>query len=63
MLYFQIQWRRSKIPINSEVATNHNDVAIYIKTNGVHTDIVVPVKNEVKDWRNEIKFELSKRIG
>ncbi len=31
-------------------------VPIYILSNGVHTDIVVPVKNEVKDWRNEIQF-------
>jgi uncharacterized protein (TIGR02117 family) len=33
-----------------------NDVAIYIKTNGVHTDLVVPVKNEQLDWSREIKF-------
>ncbi|MEO5683863.1 MAG: TIGR02117 family protein [Chitinophagaceae bacterium] len=32
------------------------DVAIYIKTNGVHTDIVVPLKNDQVDWSNEIRF-------
>lgn len=34
-----------------------DDVAIYILTNGDHTDIIVPVKNSVKDWRKEIKYE------
>ncbi|MBE9663223.1 TIGR02117 family protein [Mucilaginibacter myungsuensis] len=37
-----------------------NDVAIYILTNGVHTDIVVPVKNEQMDWSKEVKFENTK---
>lgn len=60
ILYGAAAFAFSKIPINSKVATNEDDIAIYIKTNGVHTDIVVPVKNEVKDWRNEIKFENTK---
>lgn len=29
---------------------------MYIKTNGVHTDIVVPVKNVQSDWSKEIKY-------
>ncbi len=33
-----------------------NDVSIYIKTNGVHTDIVVPVRNAQHDWSKEIKL-------
>ena len=32
------------------------DVTIYILTNGVHTDIVMPLKNELADWRSEVKF-------
>jgi len=34
-----------------------NDVSIYILTNGVHTDLVLPIKNEQIDWSREIKFE------
>ncbi|HTE00230.1 MAG TPA: TIGR02117 family protein [Mucilaginibacter sp.] len=34
-----------------------NDVAIYIETNGDHTDIVVPVKNQMKDWHTEISYQ------
>jgi len=37
-----------------------NDVAIYIQTNGDHTDIVVPVKNQVKDWNEEISYQNTK---
>lgn len=33
-----------------------DEVSIYIITNGDHTDVVVPVKNEVKDWGREIKY-------
>jgi uncharacterized protein (TIGR02117 family) len=44
------------IPVNSNVNKSSDDVTIYIKTNGVHTDIVVPVKNEYKDWSEKIKF-------
>jgi uncharacterized protein (TIGR02117 family) len=32
------------------------DVAIYILTNGVHTDIVMPLKHEYIDWRKEFPF-------
>lgn len=44
------------IGVNKKEISADKDVAIYIKTNGVHTDIVVPVKNEYKDWSEKIKF-------
>ena len=44
-----------KIPVNTNPIKG-GDVVIYIKTNGVHTDLVVPVKNEQIDWSKEIKF-------
>ncbi len=33
-----------------------NDVTIYIMSNGVHTDIVVPVKTEWMDWTQYIRY-------
>lgn len=45
----------SRITIAEEAAAAR-DIAIYIKTNGVHTDIVVPVKSEVTDWSTQILF-------
>ncbi|MBU7569830.1 MAG: DUF2459 domain-containing protein, partial [Flavobacterium sp.] len=45
------------IGVNTEDKDKQEDVAIYIKTNGVHTDIVVPIKTEYKDWSEKIKYE------
>jgi len=45
----------ARITVDRE-KTAGNDVQIYIKTNGVHTDLVVPVKNKQIDWAREIKF-------
>jgi uncharacterized protein (TIGR02117 family) len=55
-LYLLAAWGLSKITISAEPGTS-KDVTIYILTNGVHTDIVVPVKNEQMDWSKELKFE------
>lgn len=44
------------IPVNSNVKNTAEEISIYIKTNGVHTDIVVPIKTEIKDWSEKIKF-------
>jgi uncharacterized protein (TIGR02117 family) len=32
------------------------EIPIYIYTNGVHTDIVMPVKNDLQDWSTKIPF-------
>ena len=41
----------SAIPENAEWSEPAAGVTIMIETNGVHTGIVVPVTNAVKDWR------------
>lgn len=51
----------SYVPVNAnQFATDEQKVDIYILSNGVHTDIVVPVKNEFCDWTKTIKFEHTK---
>ncbi len=50
----------SKITVNSEVSQRDKKIEIFILSNGVHTDIVVPIKNEIKDWSNEIRFQQTK---
>ena len=59
LLYVIVAFGLSKITIDQEVNTKP-EVAIYILTNGVHTDIVMPTKNEQIDWSNQIKFENTK---
>ena len=45
----------------SQITVNDNpekgDIVVYLRTNGVHTDVVVPAKNEIKDWTRQIKYE------
>lgn len=48
-----------RIPVNSHPKEG-GTIPVYILTNGVHTDIVVPLKNEIKDWTEELKFSQTK---
>ncbi|MFD2907487.1 TIGR02117 family protein [Flavobacterium ardleyense] len=45
----------SYISVNKTEVIADKDVSIYIITNGVHTDIVVPIKNELYDWSKSVK--------
>jgi len=54
-LYLLSAYILSRITVDAEPSSNQ-DVTIYIITNGVHTDIVVPIKNEQKDWSKDIKY-------
>lgn len=51
------------IKISEKPVSEPENVVVYILTNGVHTDLVVPVKSAEIDWSKEIPFEntLSKR--
>lgn len=56
MLYLFSAYCLSRITIDKEANTKE-EVTIYILTNGVHTDLVVPVTNEIYDWSQKVKFE------
>lgn len=57
-LYALAAWLIPYIPVNKKARLEGPDeVTIYIKSNGVHTDIVVPVKTAQFDWTNYIKYE------
>lgn len=51
------------IEIPKKTVTEPKNIDIYLLTNGVHSDLVVPVKSAEFDWSKEIPFEntLSKR--
>ena len=51
------------IEIPKKPVTEPENIDIYLLTNGVHSDLVVPVKSAEFDWSKEIPFEntLSKR--
>lgn len=61
IVYVVAAFSLSKITVNSEEALSQSkEVEIFIKTNGVHTDIVVPIKNEIKDWTSLIDVQKTK---
>jgi uncharacterized protein (TIGR02117 family) len=39
------------------MSEHKKEYTIYIKSNGVHTDLVLPIKTDVKDWSEQIKHE------
>ncbi len=45
----------SRITVDEEPNTP-DEIAIYILTNGVHTDIVMPVKSELMDWSEQVQY-------
>jgi uncharacterized protein (TIGR02117 family) len=54
VVYFFAVFTLSYIPVNSN--PEKGDVEIFINSNGVHTDVVVPIKNEIKDWSKDILY-------
>lgn len=55
ILYLLAAYCLSRITVDKEHNTKE-EITIYILTNGVHTDLVVPVKSEFYDWSKEVKF-------
>src|SRR6186713_926771 len=55
IVYLIADFGLSRITIEGE-ADSRNEVEIFIKSNGVHTDIIVPVKTAQMDWSKEIRF-------
>ena len=48
------------IPVHKEKQKSTDQITAYILTNGVHTDIVVPVKSEAIDWSFFVPFSDTK---
>lgn len=55
LLYLFAAFILSKITIKEEANTS-DDITIFVITNGVHTDVVVPAKNNHYDWTKEVKY-------
>jgi uncharacterized protein (TIGR02117 family) len=58
-LYILAALGLSHITVNDTPAPS-DDLEVFINSNGVHTDIVVPIKNEVKDWSRDILYTHTK---
>lgn len=45
----------SLLPANSRATAPEDGVLIHVRTNGIHTGLVLPVVNEVFDWRELVR--------
>lgn len=55
-LYFFCAYSFSRMCVEKE-QTNESEVTAYILSNGIHTDIVVPIKSVIFNWNEIIKSE------
>lgn len=54
-LYFGAAWLLGNTAANETRTHSHDqNIAIFIVSNGVHTDIVLPMKNAVFDWHSQV---------
>lgn len=56
VLYVVLSLAIPFIGVSAKDDGEKKEIPIYIYTNGVHTDIVMPVKNDLKDWSTKILF-------
>ncbi len=56
ILYAILGYLLPFIEVSAKEDGEQKEIPIYIYTNGVHTDIVMPVKNELHDWSAKIPF-------
>ncbi|WP_121965232.1 TIGR02117 family protein [Myroides sp. N17-2] len=59
LVYFLAARGLSSITVNKE-QSEPSEITMYIHTNGMHTDYVFPIKSELIDWSEELKFEHTK---
>lgn len=55
-IYLLAAFILSRIAVPAEKGAS-DDLAIYILTNGVHTDLVMPIKTDLVDWSQDVRFE------
>lgn len=60
LFYLIVAQVLSMIPVKADSVAQPKTVDVFIYTNGVHTDLVLPVKSAEMDWSNMIPFEDTK---
>ena len=50
LFYFVTAFICARITVNNDVSSS-GQITVFVKSNGVHTDLVVPVKNSIINWR------------
>lgn len=57
VLYFMTYWLLSRIPVSGNYNSDvKHDITVYVTSNGVHTDFVVPIHRHDRDWGKELEL-------
>jgi len=56
ILYVVVGFLLPFIEVSAKDDGQRKEIPVYIYTNGVHTDIVMPVKNDLQDWSQKLPF-------
>ncbi len=56
ILYVMLGYLLPFIEVSAKDDGQKKEIPIYLYTNGVHTDIVMPVKNDMQDWSMKLPF-------
>lgn len=59
LAYLGSAWALSRLTVAAEPNTKHQ-VSIYVKTNPIHTDLILPVKTEAIDWSQSMLYKNTK---
>ncbi|MFN3406075.1 MAG: TIGR02117 family protein [Cytophagaceae bacterium] len=57
LLYLVLSVFLGIIPVNRQFNPETGDIDVYVQSNGVHTNVIVPYTHEVQDWNAIIKPE------
>ena len=52
LLYFLSAWIMASLPLNEEQPKG--EITLFLVSNGVHTDVVMPLKNDIFDWSDVV---------
>lgn len=52
----------SKIGVDSWPPKHKKEITLYLLNNGVHTDIVMPASNSIKNWENDFPPENTRKM-
>lgn len=56
LLYLLFGWLLSRIEVDAEKTADKREIPIYIRTSGVHTDLILPVKTNEVDWSEYLPY-------
>lgn len=59
-VYFLAAYALAAITLNKSHQPALKDVAVYVMSNGVHTDVVLPAKTPYYNWTKQIKYSYTK---